>query len=97
MLRQLERRHGIHMHGPLQQRIQVLRHGFEPIDEDTHAKLDAECAEFNKILAWGKAHPVLRTLVFGLVTLRQLLWWCARARLSLARSLSRVSSPPFSL
>ena len=80
VLRQLERRHRIHMHGPLQQRIQVLRHGFEPIDEATHARLDAECAEFNKILEWGKAHPALRTVVFGLVTLRQLLWWSERER-----------------
>lgn len=72
-LRRFQRAHGVHLQGPLQQRVAVYRAGFEGVPKDKAEVLDRQCDRFMRVVRWVKAHKVLSKVLLGPVSLRNLL------------------------
>lgn len=72
-LRMFERHNKINLRGPLVQRVDVYRAGFEAVTDAEEAALDAECDSFMRVVTWAQAHPLLSKALLAPLSLRQLL------------------------
>ena len=97
IIRNFERMHGLHMKGPLQQRVAVYKQGFTTLPAAEEKRLDAECDRFMRVIQFVRDRQLLSKVPYRpisvILTLTLTLTLTATLTLTLTLSLHLTVAP----